>query len=155
MGGSNANAFAFRHCAFGHSARVATAKGRAPPYCCNSGFSSESDTPNVDMKTGEGLSVTAGERRILSPTRSEHFNLWTAQFLPFEPFLIKCCYLEMALVALAECPRRMPRVYFPLDWTQYDMINEGTDIEIELHFEFCPHSPKPPAGRIRNLAKKH
>jgi len=27
------------------------------------------------MKTGEGLSVTAGERSILSPTRGEHFNL--------------------------------------------------------------------------------
>ena len=50
-GGSSAFAF----CAFGHSARVSMTKGRVPQCCCNSKFSSKSDTTNVDMKTGEGV----------------------------------------------------------------------------------------------------
>ena len=59
----------------------------------------------------------------------------------------------------ARSPSGMPEAdaegVFSLDWTQYDMINEGTDIETELHFdfEFFPHSPKPPAGRIPNLRR--
>ena len=57
----------------------------------------------------------------------------------------------------ARSPSGMPEAdaegVFSLVWIQYDMIKEGTDIEIEfciLIFEFRPHSPKPPAGRIRN-----
>ena len=40
----------------------------------------------------------------------------------------------------ARSPSGMPEAdaegVFSLDWTQYDMINEGTDIETELHFDF-------------------
>jgi hypothetical protein len=49
----------------------------------------------------------------------------TAHFLVFEPFP----YLELALVALAEIPEADAEGVFPLDWTQCDMMNEGTDFE--------------------------
>jgi hypothetical protein len=46
----------------------------------------------------------------------------TAHFLVFEPFP----YLELALVALAEIPEADAEGVFPLDPTQYVMMNEGT-----------------------------
>ncbi len=49
---------------------------------------------------------------------------WERLIYPvFEPFP----YLELALVALAEIPEADAEGVFPLDWTQYDMMNEGTD----------------------------
>jgi hypothetical protein len=61
----------------------------------------------------------------------------TAHFLVFEPFP----YLELALVALAEIPEADAEGVFPLVWTQYDMINGGTE---HLHLSSC---------RIPNLAE--
>ena len=58
---------------------------------------------------------------------------WTSAFVD-EPFP----YLELALVALAEIPEADAEGVFPLDWTQYDMMNEGTE-----HSEFLV-SPIPP-----------
>ena len=46
-------------------------------------------------------------------------------------------------------------IFFRRDTIWYD--ERRHDIEFEfciLIFEFRPHSPKPPAGRIRNLAKR-
>jgi hypothetical protein len=54
---------------------------------------------------------------------SPQLEMGTAHFLVFEPFP----YLELALVALAEIPEADAEGVFPLDWTQYDMMNEGTD----------------------------
>ena len=53
----------------------------------------------------------------------------------------KSRYLELALVALAEIPEADAEGVFPLDQTQYDMINEGTE---DLHLGSC---------RIPNLAE--
>ena len=50
-------------------------------------------------------------------------------------------YLERALVALAEIPEADAEGVFPLDWTQYDMMNEGTE---HLYLGSC---------RIPNLAE--
>jgi hypothetical protein len=49
--------------------------------------------------------------------------------------------LELALVALAEIPEADAEGVFPLDWTQYDMMNEGTE---HLYLGSC---------RIPNLAE--
>ena len=54
---------------------------------------------------------------------SPQLEMGTAHFLVFEPFP----YLELALVALAEIPEGGCRGCIPLDLTQYDMMNEGTD----------------------------
>ena len=61
----------------------------------------------------------------------------TAHLLVFEPFP----YLELALVALAEIPEADAEGVFPLERTQYDMMNEGTE---HLYLGSC---------RIPNLAE--
>ena len=63
----------FAFCASGNSARVSMTKGRVPRCCCNSEFSSESDTTNVDMKKSRGVGVTAGERNTSSPQQVAGF----------------------------------------------------------------------------------
>ena len=74
-----------------------------------------------------------GERSILSPTRSGLFlERLIYRYLSRSK---KSRYLELALVALAEIPEADAEGVFPLDWTQYDMMNEGTILN--LNFGFC------------------
>ncbi len=69
----------------------------------------------TERSTNRGNALGRGES-------SPQPEMGTAHFLVFEPFP----YLELALVALAEIPEADAEGVFPLDWTQHDMMNEGT-----------------------------
>ena len=68
----------------------------------------------------------------------------------------KSRYLELALVALAEIPEADAEGVFPLDMTQYDMMNEGTILNLNFgfllraEFRISPNFKKHSAEKKRN-----